>query len=111
MKCCLYALPFGWEEGPPQPCRQVATAGVHDDQKGLCTTVSWALAIPDLTTFLVVVASLVVGRPGWRLFQSKELQVWNPELDVGTSCVSTWFWELIALKGDELKATCSWYGS
>ena len=111
MKCCLYALPFVWEEGPPRPRQQVATAGVHDDHKGLCKTMSWALALPDLTTFLVVVATLVVGCPGWRLSQSKGLQVWNPALDVGTSCVSTLFWEQIALKGGDLKATCSWYGS
>ena len=100
----MYALPFGWEESPPCPRRQVATAGVHDDHHGLCTTVSWVLALLDLATSLVAVASLVVGCTGWRLSQSQELQVWNPALDVGTSCVSTWFWEQIALKGVELTA-------
>ena len=89
----------------------MAAAGVHDDYNELCTTVSWVLALPDLTTYLVVVASLVVGCTGWRWSQSKELQVWNPALDVGTSCVSTWFWGPIALEGAELKATCSWYGA
>jgi hypothetical protein len=108
---CSYALPFGWEGGPPCPRRQVATDGVHDDHNGLCTTVSWVLTLPDLTPSLVAVAYLVVGYTRSRLSQIQELQVWNPALDVGTSCVSTWFWGPIALKGAELKATCSWYGS
>ena len=69
-------LPFGiWEEGPLYPCQKVVTSGVHDDQKGLCTVVSWAFALPDLTAFVVAVALLVVGCLGWRLSQSKELQV------------------------------------
>ena len=29
---------------------------MHDDPNGLCTTVFWVLALPDLTTFLVAVA-------------------------------------------------------
>ena len=72
-------------------CLLVVTAGVHEDHNGLCTTISEASTLPDLTTVLVAVASLAIDWPGWWLSQSKNLQVWNPALDFGTSCVSTWF--------------------